>query len=382
MSTAVAPNGKKQTDSPLTLANSFLVQRVKHIEEVLPDFMKGQGDRLVKRAMLTMSRNSRLMECSLESIFHAVLGAAELGLAIDGRLGHAVPYKNKRGNNWVMEAQFQPDYKGIVAVARRSKTIKDCYAEVVCKGDVFEHGERGDKQHLLHTYEIDAERTQVRGAYAKIMFADGSWRYLLMSYDELMKIKKRSKSKDREGNLTGPWVTDEWEMFKKTVIKRALKTYADTDMMLAKAIEHDEPDDEPIEGTFKDSSALPQGRVKHLTSQKAVPAAFEQPKGEEVIEMPGEGEPQQLQQQETVERPAWVNTSVNLIRACGKFGLLMSMADTLIKEYKAAPQPDQEEWYPHLFSVWHEQTKQIEIKESEAPLLMAKLKQFPVESMK
>lgn len=375
MSTAVAPNGKKQAESPLTLANSFLVQRVKHIEEVLPDFMKGQGDRLIKRAMLTMSRNQKLMECSLESVFHAVLGAAELGLAIDGRLGHAVPYKNKRGNNWVMEAQFQPDYKGIVAVARRSKTIKDCYAEIVCKGDVFEHGERGDKQHLLHTYEIDAERTEVRGAYCKIIFADGSWRYLLMSRDELIKIKNRSKSKDKEtGEVYGPWATDEWEMMKKTVIKRGLKTYADTDMMLAKAIEHDEPE-EAIEGTFQDRTELPQGRVKHLTSQKTVPASFEAPKGDaEVIDMPGTEASQTLEQG---DRPTWVNTCVNQIRSCTKFGPLMSMADALLKEYKDAPAQDQEQYYPYIFASWRDQTERIELKDSEKPLLAAKVKQIP-----
>src|SRR5688500_8295813 len=124
--------------------DTALMARVPKIEELLPDFMKGQGERLVKRAMLTFARNPDLQGGPPQEFVRCGLEAAEMGFAIDGKLCYVVRYKSK----W----QCQLDYKGLVAVAKRMKTIADAYADVVCENDSFHHAKSDGKCVLEHTY--------------------------------------------------------------------------------------------------------------------------------------------------------------------------------------------------------------------------------------
>lgn len=225
------------TSQSRQVLDSWFGQHSDKIKDLLPDCMKGQANRLIKRAMLTFSRSERLQKCTPASFVQCVLGAAELGLAIDGRLCHAVPYKNT--------AQLIPDYKGIIAVAKRTKVIKDCYADIVCENDIFSARREDGKCHLTH--EIPSFALQDRGkplcGYAIIILPDSEWRYELMSMKDLDAIRARSKSWQAGG---GPWATDDFEMRKKTVLKRALKTYCE-DPAIVRALEIDDDDYELTE---------------------------------------------------------------------------------------------------------------------------------------
>jgi len=267
------------TSARMKAVRDGLESRIERIEQVLPHGMRGQGARLVKRAMLTFGRSEKLQSCTVDSFITCVLSAAELGLAVDGRLGHAVPYRNKKSGMY--EAQFQPDYKGLIAIARRNKHIADVFADVVCEGDEFDHGKRDGKCYLNHTYSVQSKRTTVVAAYAVIRFRDDNWRYELMTADELVKIKARSKSKDRDGNVYGPWVTDEWEMFKKTVAKRALKTYCD-DPVLEHAMHLDDRE-------YEDHHVPKTARGEELLSRLKKPEPVVEPEAEpELADAPHE----------------------------------------------------------------------------------------------
>jgi recombination protein RecT len=223
------------------VVNDALSKRIERVEELLPENMKGQGARLVKRAMLTFSKNEKLQQCTPASFISCVLQAAECGLAIDGRLAHAVPYSTKvKGadgrDRWEDIAQFQPDYKGLIAVAKRTGQIVDIYGDVICQNDTFAHGRAGDVCRLEHTYDIQQPRGKTIGAYQIIVLPGGRWRYEVMGIADLDRIQKSSKSGDR-----GPWGTHPDEMRKKTVAKRALKMYSD-DPGLLKALEYDDLD--------------------------------------------------------------------------------------------------------------------------------------------
>lgn len=218
------------------------------IEELLPDHMKGQARRFCKRAVFTFSNKPELQKCSAASFVKCVLGAAELGLAIDGRLAHAVPYKG--------EASLQIDYKGIIAVARRTKIIRDCYARIVYDGDDFEASDEDGECHLRHKRTFESKTPLF--AYAVIKLPDGEWRYELMDMQELDEIRKRSAA---WRNAKGPWTTDDLEMRKKTVIKRALKTYCD-DPAIIRALEIDDRDYEEETEPQPERKPIPMPKAK------------------------------------------------------------------------------------------------------------------------
>jgi recombination protein RecT len=219
-----------------------LEKRIAMVEEVLPDQLKGQAPRFVKRAVLTFNRKKELAECTPASFIRCVIEAAEVGLAIDGKLAHAVKFNNKvkgdksknEQDTWVHEAQLMLDYKGLIAVARRSDQIVDAYGDVICDNDFFEHGRSGDKSRLEHSYDAKQPRGKVYAAYCIIKLPGGDWRYELMQKDELERIRQKSKAKD-----SGPWVSDTAQMQVKTVLRRGLKLYCD-DPAFTRALEIDE----------------------------------------------------------------------------------------------------------------------------------------------
>lgn len=216
---------QEPTDSTRQLIKETLGLARDFMEDLLPAPLKGSSDRLIKRALVTFAKNPKLRDCSADSFCRSVIQAAEFGLPIDGRLGHVVPYWNSERK--CLEAQFQPDYKGLCVVARRNGTIKDAYARLVWIGEVFRCGTRNGEDFLEHEENPELWGTKLLGAYAVLVFRDGHWRYEFMSADDLKRIQSRTKSKDRSGRIVGPWVTDPGEMYKKTVLRRALKTYCD-----------------------------------------------------------------------------------------------------------------------------------------------------------
>lgn len=219
--------------------SDVLATRVEAVREVLPDSLKPQAERFVKRAQLTFSRKHNLHDCDPQSLVRCVVEAAELGLSIDGKLAYAAPHSNNiapkgEPKKYVKMAELRIDYKGLIVVARRSGEILDAYGDVVCDGDEFSAHRVGPDSFLEHKRSIESDRKSVLGAYAIIRFPDGRWRYELMSAAEIEAIRQRSKSKD-----DGPWVTDTNQMRIKTVLRRALKLYCD-DPAVGMAIEIDE----------------------------------------------------------------------------------------------------------------------------------------------
>lgn len=216
----VTKNGARPEPNGNTVSqvSDGLAKRIQTIEELLPRELKERADWFVKRALMTFSQTDSLRKCSASSFITAVVRGAEVGLPIDGKLGYAVPYWNaKKGET---EAQFQPSYMGLIVVAKRSGQIVNCYSGMVFQNDDFRHGRTGDKCVLEHTWSFGADRGEPLGAYAVVSLPGDTWTYELMSIEDLNAIRNRSKASG-----SGPWVTDPEEMMKKTVLRRALKTY-------------------------------------------------------------------------------------------------------------------------------------------------------------
>lgn len=211
----------------------MLAKVVPEIDRLLPPHLAGQGERLAKRAFFYLEKCADIRDFTPESFVHAVLTGAEIGLPIDGRLGYAVSYSGKLA--------FQPDYKGIVAVARRSGLVTDCHANVVRSCDKFSMYEDESGQHFRYEPKLDGDGP-VTGAIAVLKLADGTHRCVWMSAADLTKVQSVAKTQ----KVWNAWPD---EMRKKTVLKRALKLYQDTDSTLSRALEIDDEMYDPDKAT-------------------------------------------------------------------------------------------------------------------------------------
>lgn len=174
-------------------------------------------DRMVRAVLTAVQKTPKLLQCTPQSIVLSTLQAAQLGLDVDGFLGHAylVPYWNKRaGKN---EAQLQIGYRGFISLARRSGEISSISAEIVYENDIFSVS-LGTERSIKHLPNPEGNRGDVIGAYAVVFYKDGFKDFEYMTKGQIEHIREGSKSKD-----DGPWVTHWEEMARKTPIRRLAK---------------------------------------------------------------------------------------------------------------------------------------------------------------
>jgi len=375
----------------------YLHARIKHIDDVLPPFCQGHGERLYKRAMVSISRNADLMACTVESVWNCVIRAAEVGLAIDGVLAHAVPFNVNKGSKdkpeWKKEATLVIDYKGMVAIARRSQNIKDASAQLVYQGDEFSHSLVNGEWQIRHVQSSDPKRSEkaILGAYCLIVFPDGYWRAEWMDYAALMKVKATAKTKN-------VWDNNEGEMCRKTVIKRAMKLFLDVDSMLLLASYQDDDTDEIIEHSTTPPEEQPVGRIapKQITNQTQVAAAFDkmQPKVKEPVKQESQPEPKQelpavpeeepqdvshLQEVKEEPQPAtnyakWVTAYLDEIKNSPKASTTESIGNKLLTDFRnpETSEPDKIEHFPGLFAAFAKKLRS-QAKDSDLPRLRTKL---------
>ena len=170
-------------------------------------------------SILTIVRsNSKLQDCSPNSILSAAGIAAALKLPINPSLGFAyiVPYKR--------QAQFQLGFKGFIQLAMRSGQYRTLNSGAVREGQIkeidFETGGiiRGEK--------ISEE---IVGYVAYMELLNGFKKSLYMTIEELQAhAEKYSQSYAydlRSGRRSSVWSTNFDAMAKKTVLKKLLSTF-------------------------------------------------------------------------------------------------------------------------------------------------------------
>lgn len=236
--TAVAPRPQTNTVTDKGTLEGLMNNGdfITSLKTVLPKHLT--PERVVKMALVAASRQPLLFKCTKQSFLQSLMKSAELGLDCSGTLGRAylVPYWNSKISGY--ECQFIPGYQGLIELARRSGNIARIESRVVYAQDRFEV-EYGLDQKLVHVPAMGAQRGEIQCVYAVAELTDGSRQIEIMTVDEINGIMARSKSKDKQGNNTGPWKTDYSEMARKTVIRRIAK-YLPLSTELAKAFEADD----------------------------------------------------------------------------------------------------------------------------------------------
>ena len=319
MSTAVA-------QLPFSARAIDAVERTGELEGLMPKQYRSMAKRFIQTARLyisTCNHRDKLQQCTLGSVVTAILAAAKFGLLVDGKQGHLVPFSTKvkklkdgkTVEEWENQAQFIPDYKGIVNAARRTGMIVDAFAEHHHENDLF-------KRRMVNgVWSVEYEpclgdRGDYLGTFAVILLPDNRFQVCYMTADEIDHVMKKSKAKD-----FGPWKDDKPEMAKKTAIKRGLKMYSD-DPELLSLVEYD---NELIGTETIDTTAVESVKVG---VRKAPPLAIahqeETVSFSEMIEGEPDGEAVPVKVEKPRSKPAekpqeaiqGVNEYINIFAAC------------------------------------------------------------------
>ena len=180
-------------------------------------------------AIQQITKSDSAMKLALsnqQSVRDAVTNVSAIGISLNParKQAYLVPMDGA--------IQLQMSYMGLLDLAVASGSIRWGKANLVHKRDVFRLN--GFDAAPTHDYEpFGKDRGAIIGVYVVAKTADGDYLTDHMSIDEVYEIRNRTtawKAWVSKGKRN-PWVTDEGEMIKKTVIKRAAKTWPRTERL-------------------------------------------------------------------------------------------------------------------------------------------------------
>jgi recombination protein RecT len=204
------------------------------IYSVRPRFeaLAGSGlsfDREAGFAVQLLQSNDYALRVATEnrqSVINAVTNIAAIGISLNPakRQAYLVPRDGK--------ICLDISYMGLLDLAIQSGSILWGQAELVYDADQFELN-GFDKPPLHKRDPFSGARGGIKGAYVVVKTHSGDYLTTCMSLGEIHDIRDRTKAWKAyiEKKKLCPWVTDEGEMMKKTVIKRAYKLWPKTDKL-------------------------------------------------------------------------------------------------------------------------------------------------------
>lgn len=199
------------------------------VRAALPTVMKMlpkhiTAEQFEARVITAVANKPELLECDSASLLKAAAEAAELGLSLNPHLGEAWILKvwNKKLNDGKggYEAQLRPGFIGLMKLAKQSGEVKQIVANIRYSNDPWT---MTMVPPLLRHEAAEGPRGEKLGAYCWWKLKDGEEQFEYIEAEKIEKIKLRSSSKNRDGDVVGPWVTDEDEMWRKTPVRRARK---------------------------------------------------------------------------------------------------------------------------------------------------------------
>lgn len=230
-----------------TLMSFFEANRAK-IAAVLPRHVT--DERMLRVALQAVRTTPLLQECSVESLFGAVVQCSTPGLEPnDARgLSYLVPFWNSKQK--VREAQMIVGYRGFIDLARRGGEVSSLIGRPVYEGDRLDLC-YGSREYLEHKPCLTEDRGQIIGAYAIARLKEGADPlFVFLPWADIEKARAASsgawyfdkKSGEKKPALTTPWWTDTEAMAAKTPVRRIAK-WLPMNIELAQAVALDEKAD-------------------------------------------------------------------------------------------------------------------------------------------
>ncbi|MDK1020058.1 MAG: recombinase RecT [Candidatus Hydrogenedentes bacterium] len=167
---------------------------------------------LTLTAMKNAKTASKILQCTGLSVAKTFMDLAMTGLSPAPQLGLVcfVPYGK--------DLQLQIEYRGFIALAKRSGQVSYITADVVREGDDFAY-ERGTEQFLRHVPKGVGEATHY---YALVRFKDGSSDFRVMTKAQVEKHRDKF-SKQYMATKRGTWKDHFDAMAMKTCIRLLCK---------------------------------------------------------------------------------------------------------------------------------------------------------------
>jgi len=223
--------------TPAERLRGFFNEKLPAFKQVLPAHVSEH--KFVTVLLNSIWKNETLRKCDTYSLYQAALELAELGLMAGGYSGQAclVPYWSSKRKRF--EAQAQIMYQGLIELVARAGDVSDIRARIVFSGDHFDY-QYGLDDKLVHKPSNQEEKGEPTHCYAYIKYKDGFRAFEVMTIEQINKIRDNTQAV-RKGRET-PWTNEVgyFEMCKKTVIKRLLKSIPKTIEKIRVAINQDE----------------------------------------------------------------------------------------------------------------------------------------------
>lgn len=183
----------------------MLEARKDQFRDLLPKYLT--PEKMFRVAQTAIAKSPQLLSCTPASLVLALMDAAQAGLEVNGRDAALVPYGT--------QCQFQPMFHGMVKQAITEGVAKKIQARLVYENDEFDLW-YDPEPHIKHIPAM-VDEGEIIGAYTYAIMPDGEMVIEFMNKRKLDHIKAKAKSR------SGPWSTDEEEMYRKTPTKRLFK---------------------------------------------------------------------------------------------------------------------------------------------------------------
>ena len=177
-------------------------------------------------ALQACSKSEYAMKTAINnpmSLKMAMANVAAIGLSLNPALHMA--YLVPRDNKIILDIS----YRGLIQLAVQAGSIKWAKAEIVRQTDTFKY--LGVDEKPAHQFDPFGDRGSMVGVYCVAKLSDGSYLTEVMTRNQIEEVRRVSKAKK------GPWVNWYEEMAKKTVIKRASKTWPQVSVQFTNAVQ-------------------------------------------------------------------------------------------------------------------------------------------------
>lgn len=194
-------------------------------------------------ALQIVNSSKKLQTCPPGSVLSAIISAASTGLTLNPAVQHAclIPRWSRDGT----VCEFQPMYRGLMFLAVQEGAATKFNVQAVHRDDEFEATPDNDQRPVHHKFN-GFKRGPIIGYYSVATMLDGTKTAEFMGVDDIHEVRKNSDGYKYAvaNNKTHPWIANESEMARKTVVKRHVKRLPSgkADSRLYAAIEVDNND--------------------------------------------------------------------------------------------------------------------------------------------